>query len=108
FVCRHSQSPIAKVAGRGPKIVGRPSFPGWMMGGLLGLLFVRHFGTVCCAAALALAGVLAFAAVIAGLAAAFALARVLAFTRVLFLHLLGGLLVLRLVLRAKRRPQPRK
>src|ERR1700740_1266278 len=74
---------------------------------LLGL-FGRRLGAVGRAAAFALAGVLAFAAVIAGLAAAFALARVLAFTSVLFLHLLGGLLVLGLVLRAQRRPQPRK
>ena len=42
------------------------------------LLFVGHLGAVCCAAALALAGVLAFATGIAGLAAALALAVVLA------------------------------
>ena len=42
-----------------------------------GCLLVRHLGAVGRAAALALAGVLAFAAVVAGLAAALALAGVL-------------------------------
>jgi len=70
----------------------RPSITQKSVGRVLGLL-VRHLGAVCSAAALALAGVLAFAAVVAGLATALTLAGVLAFTGVLFFHLLAGGLV---------------
>ena len=73
----------------------RPSITQKSVGRVLGLL-VRHLGAVCSAAALALAGVLAFAAVVAGLATALTLAGVLAFTSVLFFDLLflfGGRLV---------------
>ena len=51
---------------------------------------LRHLGAVGCAAALALAAVLAFAAVVAGLAAALSLAIVLAFTGVLGRLVLSG------------------
>jgi len=56
-------------------------------------LFGRHFAAVRCAAALALAGVLALATIVARLAAALPLARVLAFTGVLFLRCLVSLLL---------------
>ena len=70
----------------------RPSITRKSVGSGLGLL-VRHLGAVGGAAALALAGVLAFAAVVAGLATALTLAGVLAFTGVLFFHLFAGGLV---------------
>src|ERR1700676_527752 len=56
------------------------------------LLFFGHLRPVGCAAALALARVLAFAAIVTGLAAALSLARVLALTSVLFFYLLLRLL----------------
>ena len=67
----------------------RPSITRKSVGSGLGLL-VRHLGAVGGAAALALAGVLAFAAVVAGLATALTLAGVLAFTGVLFFYFLAG------------------
>src|SRR6266852_4433728 len=57
------------------------------------LLFGRHLAAVSCAAALALARVLALATIVARLAAALALARVLALTSVLFLRCLVSLLL---------------
>jgi hypothetical protein len=75
----------------------RPSITRKSVGGSLGLL-VRHLGAVSGAAALTLAGVLAFAAVVAGLATALTLAGVLAFTGVLFFYLLAGGLVRAVVL----------
>src|ERR1700688_310233 len=81
-----------KKADKGPVEMNRPSITRKSVGSGLGLL-VRHLGAVCCAAALALAGVLAFAAVVAGLATALTLAGVLAFTGVLFFHLFAGGLV---------------
>src|SRR5712672_998231 len=56
-------------------------------------LLVRHLRAVGCAAALALARVLAFATIVARLAAALAFAGVLALTGVLFFHLLVRLLL---------------
>ena len=75
----------------------RPSITRKSVGRVLGLL-VRHLGAVGSAAALALAGVLAFAAVVAGLATALTLAGVLALTSVLFFYFLVGLLVRAVIL----------
>jgi hypothetical protein len=75
----------------------RPSITRKSVGRVLGLL-VRHLGAVSGAAALALAGVLAFAAVVAGLATALTLAGVLALTSVLFFYFLVGLLVRAVIL----------
>jgi hypothetical protein len=77
--------------------IDRPSIARKSVGSGLGLL-VRHLGAVGGAAALALAGVLAFAAVVAGLATALTLAGVLAFTGVLFFYFLAGGLVCTVIL----------
>src|ERR1700737_2896557 len=84
-------------ADKGPVEMDRPSITRKSVGSVLGLL-VRHLGAVGGAAALALAGVLAFAAIVTGLATALTLAGVLAFTGVLFFYFLAGGLIRAVVL----------